>query len=450
MSSLTDEQKKRIEENRARALAKLAEKKSLARTQNQISTTAPKHCNISAVNTNRFYTKPHSSRSETTFTSPHKILGLSRFEYHRNPSKTSSNKASSKGPVKTKVQSESTSSKTHDNKTKNVNDALMKAPVVSGTCVLMSRTRFKVVIGFHAKLIGVLKSIPSKCYDSQTRTWNFLLEDYEMLVSLCKPLASEVKLSGFPKEVARLFLSQKIKCPVDSESDIKWDLIDKKLVDSLMPFQKEGVIFSIKQNGRVLLADDMGLGKTIQAIAVAAYYRTKWPLLIAVPSSLRMTWRRSLTRWLPSVKPQQVNVVLTGKDSPNAGLVNVISYDLLVKKIREIQKVGYKVVIVDECHAIKNLKTERTKCMMPLLKASSHVILVSGTPALSRPSELYTQISAVNPKLFPSFHQYGIRYCAGVKSHFGWDYSGSSNMEELQLILEECIMISHSLAGFLQ
>ena len=62
------------------------------------------------------------------------------------------------------------------------------------------------------------------------------------LVSLCKPLASEVKLSGFPKEVARLFLSQKMKSPVDSESDIKWDLIDKKLVDSLMPFQKEGVM----------------------------------------------------------------------------------------------------------------------------------------------------------------------------------------------------------------
>ena len=55
---------------------------------------------------------------------------------------------------------------------------------------------------------------------------------------------------------------------------------------------------------------------------------------------------QSLIRWLPSLKPEQVNVVLTGKDSPNIGRVNVISYDLLVKKIREIQKVGYKVVIV--------------------------------------------------------------------------------------------------------
>jgi SWI/SNF-related matrix-associated actin-dependent regulator 1 of chromatin subfamily A len=52
-----------------------------------------------------------------------------------------------------------------------------------------------------------------------------------------------------------------------------------------------------------------------------------------------------LIRWLPSIRPEQVNVVLTGKDEPSIGLVNVISYDLLTKKIKEIQKVGYKVII---------------------------------------------------------------------------------------------------------
>lgn len=41
------------------------------------------------------------------------------------------------------------------------------------------------------------------------------------------------------------------------------------------------------------------------------------------------------------------------------------------------------------------------------------MILLSGTPALSRPLELYTQISAIQPGLFPTFHQFGIRYCAG-------------------------------------
>ena len=47
-------------------------------------------------------------------------------------------------------------------------------------------------------------------------------------------------------------------------------------------------------------------------------------------------------------------------------------------------------------------------------QAATRVILLSGTPALSRPCELYTQVTAVQPKLLPSFQQFGIRYCAGV------------------------------------
>jgi len=78
---------------------------------------------------------------------------------------------------------------------------------------------------------------------------------------------------------------------------------------------------------------------------------------------------------------------------------------------------------------------------MALLKQAARVILLSGTPALSRPMELYNQISAVNPKLFPSFHAYALRYCDAKKNNFGWDYSGSSNLEELRIILESKIMI---------
>lgn len=42
---------------------------------------------------------------------------------------------------------------------------------------------------------------------------------------------------------------------------------------------------------------------------------------------------------------------------------------------------------------------------------AKRVILLSGTPAMSRPAELYTQIIAVKPTFFPHFHLFGIRYC---------------------------------------
>ena len=37
----------------------------------------------------------------------------------------------------------------------------------------------------------------------------------------------------------------------------------------LMEFQREGVLFGLARNGRVLIGDEMGLGKTVQAIAIA-------------------------------------------------------------------------------------------------------------------------------------------------------------------------------------
>ena len=45
--------------------------------------------------------------------------------------------------------------------------------------------------------------------------------------------------------------------------------------------------WAVSRGGRVLIADDMGLGKTIQALGIADYYRSEWPLLIVCPSSVR-------------------------------------------------------------------------------------------------------------------------------------------------------------------
>ncbi|KAK4469102.1 hypothetical protein MN116_006689 [Schistosoma mekongi] len=73
---------------------------------------------------------------------------------------------------------------------------------------------------------------------------------------------------------------------------------------------------------------------------------------------------------------------------------------------------------------------------------AKRVLLLSGTPAMSRPAELFPQISAISPNLFQGgFHEFGLRYCSAKECPWGWDYSGCSNMAELQLVLERSIMI---------
>ncbi|PNI71000.1 SMARCAL1 isoform 6, partial [Pan troglodytes] len=161
------------------------------------------------------------------------------------------------------------------------------------------------------------------------------------------------------------------------------------------------VNFAIAKGGRLLLADDMGLGKTIQAICIAAFYRKEWPLLVVVPSSVRFTWEQAFLRWLPSLSPDCINVVVTGKDRLTAGLINIVSFDLLSKLEKQL-KTPFKVVIIDESHFLKNSRTARCRAAMPVLKhtvniywllgvrhmlqkikVAKRVILLSGTPAMS-------------------------------------------------------------------
>ncbi|XP_075009044.1 SWI/SNF-related matrix-associated actin-dependent regulator of chromatin subfamily A-like protein 1 isoform X4 [Calonectris borealis] len=312
--------------------------------------------------------------------------------------------------------------------------------VTKGKCVKYGEDRFQVEIGYNAELLAVFKKIPSKSYDPAMKKWNFSLEDYSSFMEVLQSLVS-VEVEPLPEAVIQTFAAQIQRSTSQTDvPDADLSVVDSKIVTSLMPFQREGVNFAILRNGRLLLADDMGLGKTIQAICIAAYYRKEWPLLVVTPSSVRFTWAEAFHRWLPSLSPGSTNVIVTGKDNLTASLINIISFDLLSKMDKQL-KSTFQVVIIDESHFLKNIKTARCRAAMPLLKAARRVILLSGTPAMSRPAELYTQIAAVQPAFFPQFHSFGLRYCDARKMPWGWDYSGSSNLTELKILLEESIMI---------
>uniref|UniRef100_A0A667GVA4 SWI/SNF-related matrix-associated actin-dependent regulator of chromatin subfamily A-like protein 1 n=1 Tax=Lynx canadensis TaxID=61383 RepID=A0A667GVA4_LYNCA len=291
---------------------------------------------------------------------------------------------------------------------------------VKGRCVLISRARFEADIGYSEHLTALFKQMDSRNYDAKTRRWSFLLEEHNKLIAQVRCLP-QVQLDPLPKTLTLAFASQLEKTsPCVPETIPEADLsgVDSKLVSSLLPFQRVGVNFAIAKRGRLLLADDMGLGKTIQAICIAAFYRKEWPLLVVVPSSVRFTWEQAFLRWLPSLSPDRINVVVTGKDRLTAGLVNIVSFDLLSKLEKQL-KTPFKVVII----------------------VAKRVILLSGTPAMSRPAELYTQIIGVRPTFFPQFHAFGLRYCDAKQQPWGWDYSGSSNLGELKLLLEEAVML---------
>ncbi|XP_026803599.3 DNA annealing helicase and endonuclease ZRANB3 [Pangasianodon hypophthalmus] len=227
-------------------------------------------------------------------------------------------------------------------------------------------------------------------------------------------------------------------------------LLPQKLEKRLLPFQRQGVQFALSRAGRCLIADEMGLGKTVQAISVAYLYRHEWPLLIVVPSSLKYPWIEELERWVPELHPEDIYLVESKADimGISQSKVTVLGYGLLTNDAQSLvdalKKQRFGVVIVDESHYLKSRNAARTKILVPVIQNAKRAILLTGTPALGRPEELFMQIDALYPRRFGTWSEYAKKYCNAHYRYFGrrrqWDCRGASHLDELHQRLSE-IMI---------
>ncbi|XP_071824908.1 DNA annealing helicase and endonuclease ZRANB3-like isoform X2 [Apostichopus japonicus] len=202
---------------------------------------------------------------------------------------------------------------------------------------------------------------------------------------------------------------------------------------------------------RCLIGDEMGLGKTIQAISVAYYYRSEWPLLVVLPSSMKYPWIEELEKWLPCLQPNDINLINSSTDVSNISkaAVSLVGYGLMQSSFKTLLEAlherDFGVIIVDESHFLKNPKAVRTKTLIPLLTKAKRVLMLSGTPALARPAELYSQINCLSKGQFGSWTNFAKRYCDAKWKFFGrlkkWDTSGACNLAELHKKLTTSVMI---------
>ncbi|XP_020410522.1 SWI/SNF-related matrix-associated actin-dependent regulator of chromatin subfamily A-like protein 1 isoform X1 [Prunus persica] len=300
-------------------------------------------------------------------------------------------------------------------------------------------------------LVGAVRKIPKSIWNAKERLWMFPISS----LSPAEKILHET--SGVNVEVDNLDpLVHRAIAAAFVVPDIRdqYDRIPSCIESKLLPFQREGVRFILQHGGRALLADEMGLGKTLQAIAVASCVRDSWPVLILTPSSLRLQWASMIQQWM-NIPSSDILVVLSQCGGSNRsgftvvssntkgtihldGLFNIISYDVVPKLQNLLMASEFKVVIADESHFLKNAQAKRTTASLPVIKKAQYAILLSGTPALSRPIELFKQLEALYPDVYKSVHEYGNRYCKG--GTFGL-YQGASNHEELHNLMKATVMI---------
>ena len=241
--------------------------------------------------------------------------------------------------------------------------------------------------------------------------------------------------------------SKKVMYIIDYTSDIqnppKLNDLPKALLKNLYRFQKQGIIFGIKKYSRLLIADEMGVGKTVQAIGLSCLYQKDWPVLVICPSSLKFAWRDEITLWLGEIlKKDEVQVIKHSKnDFKDDKKYYIISYDLSVRMLDKIIEKKFNYIIADEAHYLKSRSAKRTISLTPILQRAKRVVLLTGTPILAKPMEIFPLLHILRPDKFKGFKDFGTRYCDPKMLPFGLiDWSGSSNSRELNSILNKLMI----------
>ncbi|KAM0954603.1 putative calcium/calmodulin-dependent protein kinase chromatin remodeling SNF2 family [Dioscorea sansibarensis] len=300
-------------------------------------------------------------------------------------------------------------------------------------------------------LVDAIRKVPRASWLGKERLWVFPISSLTVAEEVFSRITyAVIEVHGLDPLVHRALIA------ASAVPDLRglYDTMPSYLESKLLPFQKDGVRFMLQHGGRALLADEMGLGKTLQAIAFTACVRDSWPVLILTPSSLRLHWASMIQQWL-NMPAADILVVLSQYGGSNKagfytvylnktgttnldGVFNILSYDAVPKLQNILLSTEFKIVIADESHFLKNAQAKRTSASVPVLQRSRYAILLSGTPALSRPIELFKQLAALYPDVYKNVHEYGNRYCKG--GVFGL-YQGASNHEELHNLMKATVMI---------
>ncbi|WP_346318208.1 DEAD/DEAH box helicase [Chitinophaga sp. YIM B06452] len=234
---------------------------------------------------------------------------------------------------------------------------------------------------------------------------------------------------------------------------------DLPLKAELRPYQGQGIARGMELR-RLIIGDEQGLGKTLQSIGTVvgiehALKQAAFPCLVVCPSSTKVNWQREWAKF--SNKRAMIlndKIRNTWPQYWNVGMVDVfiVNYESLKKFFVEYmpEKKGkqakgamhsseiimkktidlFKTVIIDESQRCKNPGTVQSKLALRICHKKENVILLSGTPVVNKPVDLFPQLAIMgHAGTFGGKKEFLNRYCEGG--------SGANNLRELNFLLNQ-------------
>ena len=325
-----------------------------------------------------------------------------------------------------------------------VADVRQKETVKKGKFAKLTDGSINITFPFDRMVLDQIKSLSGRKWNPDGKFWTapVLVENIQKLIEFGFLICPELEV----------ILKDEMK-----RTEI--DFSDESALDGLYPFQKDGVAFIEKKQGRALIGDEMGLGKTIQAIGYLKLHPELRPAVIVCPASLKLNWEKEILQWMP-FSSDTIAIVSGREKRVISEDIIIVNYDILsestmvvkvgkdgkpiinektgkaqkTKKVfcrDDIKRMEPKIAIIDESHYTKNSKADRTQAVMDLAKTADKVIALTGTPIINRPIEFFNILNILDGRRWSSFWKYAQTYCGAKHNGFGWDFSGASNTDKL-------------------
>lgn len=208
----------------------------------------------------------------------------------------------------------------------------------------------------------------------------------------------------------------------------------------LLPYQVDGVKKINEFNGRCLLADVMGLGKSLQLLSYIVQYK-KYPALVVCPANLKVHWKNQTQEHFGLDMTILSGMIPRKTKALKGHSLYCINYEILEYWLPFLKRMQFRLIGGDEVQAIGNLKAKRTRLFMRLCKEVPHVVLLSGTPLVNRPWELFPSLHLLRPEEYSSPFSYGMEFCEGENSFGTWKFKGAKNLDKLHKKLVKSVMI---------
>jgi SNF2 domain-containing protein/helicase-like protein len=308
---------------------------------------------------------------------------------------------------------------------------------------------------YDADFVAIVKALPSREWHREQKLWFVpadLLNDATIALARFSKAYAEAMANGAQFAAAREAY-ERTTVVADASRAASVDTNDVPVPAGLayLPYQLAGISF-ISALAAALIGDEMGLGKTIQALGLINADVSIKKILVICPASLRLNWRREALKWL--VRHFEICVVEGGtKKAWREGCgIYIINFDVLKKHHDAVHGTDWDLMIVDEAHFLKNGKTLRTQEVFgrwdkdeakrkPAINAKKRLFL-TGTPIPNRIIELWTLVRSLDPQgLGRNWTTFAKRYAAAYQTRWGWDTTGSSNLDELQQLMRSRFMV---------